>query len=432
VNTGKHGNLYLVFSDTDTVFRKIPGYDVSQYSRDNPKHADDVKMFKEEVSFNTQLGMEAHYKEGFAIRGWDGAIDQRDAMIVNNQATFHPTQYALGILRWLQTQPNFKCYTHTRIMGFQEKGVKILGMGSKSVKLDTESGHTISCKYAVQATCIPLQKLAVIAQEEYFRTYCIAVKIPKNYVEDCLIYDSADPYIYVRMTHCDDEHDYMVVGGCDHKVGQEDPAGRYEHLEQWVRQRFTKAGSVDYAWSGQINEPVDFMAYIGTNQGDDNIFIVTGDSGNGLTHGVIAGKLIVDQIEGKHNPWSKLYSPTRKMSMLKSLPDMLSHDLEINAQYKRFLQTDIEDVASLPKGEGGVLNKAGKGEAGPIAVYKDDEGEVHSMSALCPHLHGVVCWNNVEKSWDCPVHASRFSAKGLNIMGPAKGNLQPKSLKGTA
>lgn len=374
------------YQEHANTFRHLPGYDVSMYARDDPKHQDDVKQFKEEVAFVNTFGMEAQYKEGFAIKGWDGPIDQRDAAIFPNQATFHPTKYVIGILKWLKTQPNFKCYTRTRVIGFHEKGIKVLGIGSKSVKMDTESGHVISAKYAVQATNIPLQKLAVIAQEEYLRTYCIAVKIPKGYMEDCLLYDSADPYIYTRLTHCDDEHDYMVVGGGDHPVGQEEPTGRFEDLEKWVRSRFTKAGSVDYKWSGQVMEPVDYMAYIGANQGQDNIFIMTGDSGNGLTHGVIASRLISDQIEGKHNPWTSLYDPARKMSMVKALPDMLQHDVQINAQYKRFLETDIEDIASLPKGEGGVLNTkeavtAGD-HTGPIAVYKDDEGQVSGISSF--------------------------------------------------
>ena len=115
--------------------------------------------------------------------------------------------------------------------------------------------------HAVQATCVPLQKLSLVAEMEYHRTYCIAIRIPKNSVEDCLIYDSAEAYKYVRMTACDDEWDYMVVGGCDHKVGQEDEWDeRYKELETWVRERFTQAGSVDYRWSGQIFEPVDYMA----------------------------------------------------------------------------------------------------------------------------------------------------------------------------
>jgi Rieske Fe-S protein len=61
----------------------------------------------------------------------------------------------------------------------------------------------------------------------------------------------------------------------------------------------------------------------------------------------------------------------------------------------------------------------------PLAVYKDEEGKVHKYSALCPHMKGVVCWNSAEKSFDCPVHGSRFSKDGICIIGPAKANLSP-------
>jgi len=150
-------------------------------------------------------------------------------------------------------------------------------------------------------------------------------------------------------------------------------------------------------------------------------------SGNGLTHGVLAGKLIADEIDGTENPWGKLYSPTRLSSIVKSLPSMISHDVQINAQYKRALQTDITDIEDLMPGSGGVLNV---GLSKPIAVYKDENGRVEKFSALCPHLKGVVCWNPLEISWDCPVHGSRFSKDGICIEGPSKGNLSPTDESG--
>ena len=108
---------------------------------------------------------------------------------------------------------------------------------------------------------------------------------------------------------------------------------------------------------------------------------------------------------------------------------MISHDVQINAQYKRFLQSDVDDIEDIARGTGGVLNpKTSK----PIAVYKDNDGSVHKFSALCPHMKGVLCWNNVEKSWDCPIHASRFSKDGIQIMGPARGNLGPADDSGQA
>ena len=176
--------------------------------------------------------------------GWDGKIDQRDVTVNPEQATFHPTKYMVGILKWLAEQPNFTCYTHTRVMSVEEKGVEILGIGSKEVHVKAESGLTVTCKNALQATCVPLQKLSVVAQMEFFRTYCIAIRVPKDYMEDCMIYDQEDPYKYVRLTACDQQDEYLIVGGCDHKVGQEQEGGRYAELEQWTRDRFTKAGSV--------------------------------------------------------------------------------------------------------------------------------------------------------------------------------------------
>lgn len=162
------------------------------------------------------------------------------------------------------------------------------------------------------------------------------------------------------------------------------------------------------------------MAYIGKNQGQERIYIITGDSGNGLTHGVLAGKLIADEISGTPSEWSTLYSPTRKATVLKSAGHALGHVLQVNAQYKRFLQSDIKDIEDLVPGEGGVLNPTA---SKPIAVYKDEGGQVKKFSALCPHLKGVVCWNTVEKSWDCPIHGSRFSKEGVAVMGPAKAGL---------
>jgi glycine/D-amino acid oxidase-like deaminating enzyme/nitrite reductase/ring-hydroxylating ferredoxin subunit len=412
----------------DCEYRQLPAYEISQYPKGTKEHDEEVAELKSEVKLCQELGMDVKFVENHTIKGWTGAIDQRDAAVFARQATFHPTKYVIGVLKHLAQQANFQCYTHTRMISCEESGgvdLPVVGhVGSRrSVTIQTLDGHTIKCTHTVQATCVPLQKLAVVAELEYLRTYAVAIRVPKGVVEDCLIYDEADPYKYLRITACDAENDYLVVGGCDHKVGQEGGAeDRYKELELWTKERFPQATSVDYKWSGHIFEPVDAMAFIGRNQGDTNIWIVTGDSGNGLTHGVIAGKLISDGIQGKQHEWMELYNPTRLKGIAKSLPTMVGHDLQINAQYKRFLQSDIEDVGQLLKGSGGVLNSVTQK---PIAVYKDEQGALHQFSALCPHMKGVVCWNDGEKSWDCPVHGSRFSPDGVQIMGPAKAGLTP-------
>lgn len=408
-------------------YRQLPAYDFSQYPRGSKEHASDVETLIEEGRKAKELGLQTEYQEGFLVKGWDSSVDHRDAVIYAGQATFHPTKYCIGVLKFLKQQPNFSCFTNTRVIDVEEKGVEILGMGHKDVYVKTLDGHTIKCSDAVEATCVPLQKLSIIAEEEYYRTYCIAIRVPKGSVEDCLFYDSAEIYKYVRLTECDEKDDYMVVGGGDHKVGQGDTTAPFVELEEWTRARFPQATTIDYKWSGQVFEPVDYMAFIGKNQGKKHIYIVTGDSGNGLTHGVLAGKLIADSITEQSNPWVSLYDPKRLASIAKSLPSMVSHDVQINAQYKRFAQTDITDIEDLIPGEGGVLNT---NPTKPLAVYKDEGGQVHQFSAICPHLKGVVTWNHTEKSWDCPVHGSRFSKDGVQICGPSKAGLQPANESG--
>ncbi|KAK4656282.1 hypothetical protein QC762_309950 [Podospora pseudocomata] len=405
-------------------YRRLPAYDISQFPVGHEKHDQEIDELKQETEMQKKIGMHTRFDPNLKVKGWSGNIDQRGGMVVDNQATFHPTQYLVGVLNWLKQQPNFQCYTRTRVMSVAEKGVEVLGLGHKRVEIQTENGHTVKAENAVEATCVPLQKLSVITELEFYRSYCIAIRVPKGSIEDCLLYDNAEEYKYVRLTACDDKDDYLVVGGCDHKVGQEETTPRYAELEQWTRERFPQAGKIDYQWSGQIFEPVDFLGFIGKNQGCDKIYIVTGDSGDGLTHGTLAGKLIADEIEGNTvtNDWATLYAPNRLASILKSLPSLISHDLQINAQYKRFLQSDITDIEDLAPGCGGVLNPKTKK---PMAVYKDENGQVHTYSALCPHLKGVVCWNSAEKSFDCPVHGSRFSKEGICVTGPAKANLSP-------
>lgn len=403
-------------------YRKLPSYDLSQYARNDKRHAEEVKQLKDDVEAAKQAGLDAYFQDDLAVRGWNGAPDQRDGAVYKDQATFHPTKYVVGLLRWLSDKSNFECFTHTKSCGIEEHNSDDAGSTRKVVKIKTAKGQTITANYVIEATNIPLQKLSVIAEMRYDRSYCIAIRVPRGSVEDCLIYDNADEYKYARLTACDNKDDYLVVGGCDHKVGQESVAGRFEELETWTRERFPQAGNVDYRWSGQINEPVDYMAFIGKNQGQTNTYVVTGDSGDGLTHGVLAGRIIADSIQGIPNPWVELYDPSRIASIGKSLPSMVGHDMQINTQYKRYLQSDIEDIEDLAKGEGGMLNSA---SGHPVAVYKDEGGKTHEYSAVCPHMKGVVCWNPAEKSWDCPVHGSRFSKEGICLNGPAMSNLAP-------
>src|SRR4030095_14898241 len=111
-----------------------------------------------------------------------------------------------------------------------------------------------------------------------YRTYVIGMRVPRDSVTRALYWDTLDPYHYVRL-QSETDADILIVGGEDHKTGQEDddPADRVSRLAEWTRARFPMSQDVAYSWSGQVLEPVDGLAFIGKNPGDDNVYIATGD-----------------------------------------------------------------------------------------------------------------------------------------------------------
>jgi Rieske Fe-S protein len=170
-----------------------------------------------------------------------------------------------------------------------------------------------------------------------------------------------------------------------------------------------------------VIEPVDGVAYIGRNPGDKNVFVVTGDSGNGMTHGTIAGMLITDLICGRENPWAKLYDPRRKTLQPGVVADYVAENANVVAQLTDYVTLGDESGADkIRAGEGAILHEGAK----KIAAYRDEEGTLHKFSAICPHLKCVVRWDGCEKTWDCPCHGSRFDALGRVLNGPAISDLE--------
>jgi nitrite reductase/ring-hydroxylating ferredoxin subunit len=227
--------------------------------------------------------------------------------------------------------------------------------------------------------------------------------------------------VRVQPGSADQPLDLLVIGGEDHKTGQaDDQEARFARLEQWGRDRFP-LGQLAYRWSGQVMETIDGLAFIGRNPLDEpNVFIATGDSGMGLTHGTIASLILPELILGHEHPWSDLYSPSRKP--IRALRTFLSENLNVAKQYGAWLSGgDVSSPDEVPAGEGRLLRRG----LTKVALYRDEHGTMHECSAVCPHLGCIVEWNGVEKTWDCPCHGSRFDGYGQVINGPAASDLTP-------
>jgi Rieske Fe-S protein len=261
--------------------------------------------------------------------------------------------------------------------------------------------------------------VAMHTKQAAYRTYVMAVRIPANAVPPALYWDTLNPYHYVRLTRGADGQPLLIVGGEDHKTGQaDDTERRFGALLEWTRRHFPMAGDIVYRWSGQVLEPNDYMGFIGRNPGSENVYIATGDSGQGMTHGTIAGMLIPDLILGIENRWAKLYDPSR--ITLRSAVPFVRENVNVAAQYADWVTPgEVSSPDEIKPGTGAVMRDGAK----KFAVYRDDDGVLHIRSAMCTHLYCVVDWNSLEKTWDCPCHGSRFDRFGKVINGPAISDL---------
>ena len=339
-------------------------------------------------------------------------FDTGPALRFPRQAQFHPLKFLDGVARAIIRDGG-------RIFG-QTHATKI--EGGSSARVETSHGPVVSSEVVVVATNTPVNdRVAIHTKQAPYVTYAIGVQVPRGSVTRALFWDTGEPYHYVRLqSDKENSHDILLVGGEDHKTGQaNDGDARYGRLEQWTRERFPQMREVEFRWSGQVMEPFDGLAFIGQNPfDDDNIYIATGDSGQGMTHGAIAGMLLTDLIQRRKNKWEDLYNPSR--IRVKVLPEYASENINVAGQYTDYITAgDIKSEAELKPGDGAIMRDG----LAKIAVYRDDAGNVHKRSAVCPHLGCVVAWNSSEQTWDCPCHGSRFNAEGRVYQGPANSDL---------
>lgn len=344
------------------------------------------------------------------------ALEPGRCLRIPRQAQFHPLKYLTGL-----AQAIGRCGGRI-FTGCHVETVK----SEKHMRIETRPGHVITAHSVVVATNAPINDMVVVhTKQAPYTTYVIGASVPKNSVPTALYWDQADPYHYVRIQKgatAAESQDILIVGGEDHKTGQaDDGEDRHRRLEQWARARFPMIQQIEYRWSGQVMEPIDGLGLIGRNPGDDpNVYIATGDSGMGMTHGTIAAMLITDLMLGRPNPWATLYDPSRKS--LKAAGTFVQENLNVVAQYGDWLSSgDVESENQIPKGTGAILRQGLQ----KLAVYRDEGGELHRCSAVCPHLKCIVAWDSIEHSWNCPCHGSRFNAYGKVVTGPAKADLAP-------
>lgn len=340
------------------------------------------------------------------------------ALVFHHQAQFHPLLYLKHLCLEI-IKGGGKIYSGTHVDQIQ-KGSVVAGM------------YTVEADAVVVATNSPVHTriLPHIKQVPY-RTYVVGGLIPRGSLPKAMWWDTGNmdvdphfpPYHFVRVLPYSLNEDLVLIGGEDHPTGDEKGKSgdeRYASLQAWGAKHFDLQ-NVKYRWSGQVLQSIDSIGYIGrTPLGPDSVYLVTGDSGTGITLATIAARLITDLIDNKNNPYEQIYSPGRmSVQVFGTLFSELMrsfHSAFINNHDRK----SVDNIQEIQKEEGRLVTINGH----KCGVYKDYKGVSHIVQARCTHMGALLTWNENENTWDCPWHGSRFSKDGEVLNGPANSPLE--------
>lgn len=391
----------------DCNFRRLDAYLFPAMGTD-AKDARDQRQKEFEAA--RKIGAAAEMVTGVPLKGFEKA----PALRYPDQATFHPLRYLRGVARVIRDNGGL-IFANSAVVSVHE-------MSNGGVQVTTENGGVIEASTAVVASNSPINdRFELHTKMSPYRSYAMAFTLPSGDLPDALYWDTGDPYHYVRLNPGPGSIDYLIAGGADHRSGEADDGDiRFEAIEAWIRSLVPTLGKEVTRWSGQVLDTIDYCAFIGRNPSSKSVYVATGDSGQGITHGALAGLLMRDLILGQPSPWVEVYDPERKP--LSGLVNYVRENLSAVKNLAEYvLPGDLASVDDLVPGHGGILRKG----AHKIAACRDLAGKLHLHSAVCTHAGCQVAWNSTEQCWDCSCHGSHFAPDGVVLNGPATLPLQP-------
>ena len=233
-------------------------------------------IFDEELEAVRGVGAPVHRRVGVPLKG----CENRHVLRYPGQAKFHPLKYLAGLAAVCESGG---------VRFFANSPVEEVAEREGAVTLRTFQGQ-ITAGHAVIATNASIaDRFQLHTKVAPYRTYVLAFTIVRGELPDALYWDTEDPYHYVRLQAGENDHDVVLVGGEDHKSGEANDADlRFARLESWARELIPAAGSVTHRWSGQVLDTIDYAGFVGREPDSERIYLAMGDSGQGLTHGVMA------------------------------------------------------------------------------------------------------------------------------------------------
>lgn len=386
-------------------FSKRPWY---LYTDDEKK----ISFFEKEVNVFKQMDIPIHEIHALPL-----PLKFKKAAMMENQARFNPLKYVLDIAENLQ-KAGCLIYENSRVEEMEEK--------KEYCVLKTGSGK-IKAKHIIIATHTPIGINSSQLFTAPYRSYVIAVTLKNKQYPEGHFWDLNSPHHGVCTHSISTNHpELLMVAGNHHKVGQEsDAKSHYEELEKFLRKDFD-VEEVVYRWSAQHYHAADDVPYVGlASRASKKTYIATGFFADGLLYGTLAGIIIGDLILKKENLLFQTYDSER-LTPISSASFLIKEGSNVFLQYlKDFPFRETTDFTKIKKGEGKVVSISQE----KCAAFRDENNELHVVSAVCPHMKCILSFNNAEKTWDCPCHGSRFSTEGFVIEGPAMSDLKKIHIK---
>ena len=320
---------------------------------------------------------------------------------LDRQAQFQPVSYTRALAALVDGDGS-SVFESTHVTGLNE--------GSPhEVHVDGEV--TVRARHVVVATQYPLLDRGVFfARLEATRSYCVAGRLRGGERPVGMHISAGSTTRSVRMWR-----DWLIVGGEGHQTGaSKAQPERYEQLVEFAQRHFD-VDELPYRWSTQDGMPVDHLPYIGRyHPRADGLWVAGGFQKWGMTNATVAATVLTDLIAGRSNRYAEVFDPNR--ARVAAVPQLAQINLLVGLHFFGDRLSPAESsIEDLPPGEARVVRSG----LGKLGVFRDDAGELHTVSLRCTHLGCLTKWNDAERSWDCPCHGSRFDPDGNVLAGPA-------------
>ncbi|MET1005778.1 MAG: FAD-dependent oxidoreductase [Propionibacteriaceae bacterium] len=361
---------------------------------------------RHEVDAGRQLGLDVTYVEDLEL-----PFPTYGAARLVDQAQFDPMEVLTSLVSDLRQHG-----------GVVFEGTRVLDVVTgRPDRIITAAGE-LRAEHVILATGTPiLDRGLYFAKLSSLRSYGLAFRVPGPIPQG--MYLSADsPSRSLRTAPRADEQ-LLVVGGNGHIVGREpSPQHQVDDLTRWTQTHFPDAERT-HVWSAQDYQSHNLIPFVGKlPRGGGHVYLATGYNKWGMTNAVAAALRISAEILGGHLPWALVLG--RRITHPSSIAKGLQAGAAIGVQTVRgWAASELNPLSAADRAPAEGQGVVGRQGVKPVAV-STVHGQTCAVSAVCPHLGGVLRWNDAELSWDCPLHGSRFDSDGILLEGPATADLE--------